>query len=467
MKVSSGSSASESSVSAPSSGTQPPAPEMESGAGDPGRPTRLEFRYLDGIRGLAALAVMFFHALEFTGRTGEGVNRLAAVTRVVGYGYLGVPIFIVLSGYVLMLPVLATPGLQVPGGFARYVRRRARRILPPYYAALLIVLTLIASVPLLRHPARHGLGYQAPRVTPGAVIAHLLLLHDCRSVWVGKIDGPMWSVAVEWHIYFLMPLVLLPLWRRTHPVLVVGACLLVSTVPSELAFGPAWLIGGLDAAHVWLIGLFAAGMLAAHATLGHFRLPGLGILAPIAGAGLLAALALRPAFQQQAVVSETGTGLVVALLLVWTGRRVLSGARPAHVRILECRGPALLGLISYSVYLLHSPVLALANLATLSWGFNPADQWALLTFVGVPVDVLVCAGFYWIVERRFKNTRQLHAAEELSRSHSKTATTRGSPDARGIRSRPAASPALSNRRRPPSLGTEQISTPTSITVVTM
>jgi len=73
--------------------------------------------------------VVLYHAFLFTGRTGDAYANMPGLGRVLGYGYLGVPIFIVLSGYVLMLPVLSQEGLRLPKGFASYIGRRARRIL--------------------------------------------------------------------------------------------------------------------------------------------------------------------------------------------------------------------------------------------------------------------------------------------------------------------------------------------------
>lgn len=66
----------------------------------------------------------------------------------------------------------------------------------------------------------------------------------------------------------------------------------------------------------------------------------------------------------------------------------------------------LLGLASYSIYLLHSPLLALVNLLTVGWGLPTWGQYLLMTFGAVPLALAACAGFYWLVERRFKNTHQ-------------------------------------------------------------
>jgi peptidoglycan/LPS O-acetylase OafA/YrhL len=113
------------------------------------RPT-FRFAFLDGLRGLAALYVVLFHIRAqfdpgaplhpFATRSGEMATVWLA------HGHLAVDVFIVLSGFCLMMPVAASPDKHLKGGVAGYLKRRARRILPPCYAALaLAFLPLIAA----------------------------------------------------------------------------------------------------------------------------------------------------------------------------------------------------------------------------------------------------------------------------------------------------------------------------------
>src|SRR5579871_2999498 len=107
-------------------------------------PDRLPF--LDGLRGLAAAYVVLHHAaLEVPA---VGLPRTAALVHgLFRHGHYAVAVFIVLSGFCLMRPVLRNPSHGLPGGFLAYVGRRARRILPAYYAALGVCWMLIAWVP--------------------------------------------------------------------------------------------------------------------------------------------------------------------------------------------------------------------------------------------------------------------------------------------------------------------------------
>ena len=106
---------------------------------------RVRLDYLDGLRGLAALYIVLFH-LSFRlwalvnpfphSLLAKGVFLLN--TLFLSYGHYAVPVFIVLSGYCLMLPVVRNGNGTLPKGFMDFMRRRARRILPPYYAALVL-----------------------------------------------------------------------------------------------------------------------------------------------------------------------------------------------------------------------------------------------------------------------------------------------------------------------------------------
>ena len=95
---------------------------------------RLRLDVLDGIRGLSALYVALFHAMGYTGTMTTLQTQASAATQfiaaILDYGAYAVPIFIVLSGFCLMLPLAQRQTTVLPGGTMAYLRRRAWRILP-------------------------------------------------------------------------------------------------------------------------------------------------------------------------------------------------------------------------------------------------------------------------------------------------------------------------------------------------
>ena len=369
------------------------------------------FAFLDGLRGLSALYVALYHALLFTG---HGVERetyspaFALLGGLLNFGPYAVAVFIVLSGFCLTLPVAKNPARTLRGGFRGYLGRRARRILPPYYAALGLVLALIALVPVLQTPAGTAWDSKIP-VSPEGLVSHLLLVHNLHPGWMFEIDGPMWSVATEWQLYFLFPL-LLALWRRFGLAACVGLALAASLVPqallpSQLSF--RWL-------HPWFFGLFAFGMAGAVVAFSpapfwtgmRSRLPwrALAYGSAVAAAGVL--VGSHVAWGLPTYLTETVLGLTVAAGLVYyTLLETRPGPRPAAPsplrRLLNARAVVGLGAFSYSLYLLHSPLLGLFNLLTLSWPLASDLRLVLMLGVALPLAVLASYGFYQVAERPF------------------------------------------------------------------
>lgn len=359
---------------------------------------RIEIPFLDGVRGLAALYVVLYHAYLFTGPTNAFLH-IPYVGRIVGYGYLGVPVFIVLSGYLLMIPVARREGYLIGGSAIAFLKKRSRRILPPYYAALALSLLLIVAVPIMRVPNGTQWDTKVPVTIPD-VLSHVFMLHDLSPAWIEKIDGPLWSVAVEWQIYFFMPLVLLPLWRRIGGYATTALALGVVTALAALGLG--------SFAHPWFVALFAIGMLAGELTVSK-RLPSwpLAILTALFAITIVITYRVTTDGVLAAFAPEVAVGLLVATVLTWGGTIfVQTGQPPLLLRFLSLKPFALLGLFSYSLYLLHSPFLALFNLLTLPLGLPVTAQYLLMTLVAVPIAIGICWLFFLLVEKRFLNTRQ-------------------------------------------------------------
>ncbi|WIB36515.1 acyltransferase [Curtobacterium sp. MCJR17_043] len=173
---------------------------------------RAQFKFADGLRAVAAIGVALFHTYTYTGLS-EQNQQLPVFFKILNLGDFAVAVFIVLSGFVLMLPVARTARFTVRGGIGQFLTRRARRILPPYYAAIVAFLIAILIIPGLNEKTGTAWDSKVP-VSIDGIISHALMLHNLSPTWVYQIDGPAWSVATEWQIYFAMPLLLLPVWRH-------------------------------------------------------------------------------------------------------------------------------------------------------------------------------------------------------------------------------------------------------------
>ena len=174
----------------------------------------LHLGYLDSLRGLSALYVAACHAyLMYAADFAAAGLRSASGALLVGtswvmFGRAAVAVFIVLSGYCLMLPIVQSPGQEWRVAFWPFMWRRAWRILPPYYGALACSAALILLVPALADPSIREWHKSFPAFGTGSVVSHLLLVHNYFPAYQYAIDHPLWSIATEWQIYFLFPLLL-------------------------------------------------------------------------------------------------------------------------------------------------------------------------------------------------------------------------------------------------------------------
>lgn len=365
----------------------------------------LRLAYLDGLRAVAAAYVVAFHAvIGFTGPGLSGPWRL--LRRAFAFGHEAVAIFIVLSGYCLMLPIVRKDSARLAIDFRRFIGRRAYRILPPYFATLLLSLAAVAALPALHTPGSGTIWDDSlPALEAGPIISHLLLVHNWSKEWGYQINGPLWSVASEWQIYFFFPLLLLPLWRK----LGMPGTLLVAAL---LGFAPLLLVP--DAASVaipWYLLLFTFGMAAAAigfsaeplAARLRAALPFGAICAALWGLCAVFSLGFGKVWFSMKPLADVLVGLATtALLLLLTERASAVGpARGLLLRALESRPLVGLGHFSYSLYLTHLPVVALCYFALLPRGLSPATLALALLVTSFAASLIVAYVFYLAIERHF------------------------------------------------------------------
>jgi peptidoglycan/LPS O-acetylase OafA/YrhL len=307
----------------------------------------LRFPALDGLRGLAALAVVSTHVGFQTGRTAQG----GAVGWLLARGDYGVTVFFLLSGFLLYRPFV--------GGVSRvasYARRRASRVLPLYYVAVVAALVLL--------PDNDHAG-------TSTWVHQLLLVQIYPGSPLPAGLTQMWSLCTEVAFYVVLPLLAAAIaWlarRGADELLALGGLAVVGVLWTCFSAGH----GLPPSSHVWLPGYldwFALGMALAvlHARGGTERLWELGrapgtCLAVATLLFLLSATAvggpklLDPPTTWEAVVKHLlygASALWVLLPAVFApeGGSALSrvaASRPLHA----------LGTVSYSVFALHLVVL--------------------------------------------------------------------------------------------------------------
>lgn len=387
---------------------------------------RLRLLFLDGLRGLAALYVMLAHVYSITAYGDDG--RLSAslppafvwATRGLCFPHYAVAVFIVLSGFCLMLPVSRSQDGTLPGGLLGFAKRRARRILPPYYVVLtFVLLILFASHRLVKHT-----GGGATDLSAADIGTHFLLIHNLFSRFSMQIDIPMWSVAWEWQIYFFFALLLLPVWRRVGSLWTLALALALGFLP--MAVLPA--ASNFTWTAPWYLGLFALGMAAADALCrpdsGPFRLLHnarfLSVSSGILAAGLVVLATVQPRwFGDFYWLGDLYIGLFAALLILACAQASKPNALTAVVRGLESRPLMTLGAFSYSLYLVHFPILIKLQDILHKHGASHLVQFFVLLCIGAPLCLGLAYLFHLAFERPFmpghpKTERQAEAAALVS-----------------------------------------------------
>jgi peptidoglycan/LPS O-acetylase OafA/YrhL len=344
-----------------------------------------EFRTdLEGLRGVAILLVLLFHA------------------RVPGFdgGFVGVDVFFVLSGFLITGLLLREHERVGRIDLGAFYARRARRILPA--AAVVLVATMILSWFLLAP-------LDLPRVAGDAVAAALsvgnIRFAAGATDYFGTDLAPSpiihyWSLGVEEQFYLLWPALLILATRSRRPRMAAGLLLAGVAIFSYLAAfvltdaAPAWAFYSLPT-RAWQLAL--GGLVA----VGAGRLNGIPdrVAVPLGWIGLGAILAAL-------VVIVPGTpypGLAALLPTLGSAAVILAGVRRLSVSsLLAVPGLRFLGRISYSVYLVHWPILVLPA-ATLAVGEElPIAVRVALAALSVVVG---WASFRWVEQPIHRGAR--------------------------------------------------------------
>lgn len=206
-------------------------------APDAGAP-HTDFPALDGLRAVAVLLVIMTHVAFWTGNYQKGfVSALYARMD------CGVAIFFVLSGFLLARPwlVAAARSTSEPP-LKRYLVRRVARILPAYWLAVVLCLSLL----------RENRGASA-----ADWVRHFGLVQIYHYGWLREGLSQTWSLCTEVAFYLLLPVAVIPVtrllrrrgWSPTWPLLM---CLVFAIVPT----GWALFLHSAPASNVWVMGTF-------------------------------------------------------------------------------------------------------------------------------------------------------------------------------------------------------------------
>lgn len=295
---------------------------------------------IDGLRAIAVVPVVAFHA---------GAGLFSG-------GYVGVDVFFVISGY-LITTILAQAMIEGRFSLLTFYERRARRILPALFAV--IACTIPFALAWMKPSQFEDFAQSIVAVVFfGSNI--LFWIEDGYFDFASE-EKPLlhtWSLAVEEQYYIFFPLILLLVLRRGNLARALRAVLVLALISLAAC---QWAVSALPSANFYLAPFRAWELLAG-------SLCALYLLArpaPMRQGGVLAALGLgMVAVATFAFDNATPFPSIWALLPVLGTALIILGAHTGTwvARMLSTRAMVGIGLISYSTYLWHQPIFALARI---------------------------------------------------------------------------------------------------------
>ena len=373
-------------------------------------PESRRLRGIDALRGAAALGVVFYHAVEQS-KNVLPANLLQYPIRAVqfgsSFGYIGVFLFYVISGFCIHLQWARTKaaGSEPDLRFGAFWKRRIRRLYPPYIIALLFFLLLTAWTAgiNLTHFFLYDIGM------------HLLMLHNLDSSTCYTINGVFWTLAVEEQLYLAYFLLLFMRVRWGWGV-TIAVCLL-ARLGWMLFSHVVWLKTGFgipvpeSAAAHWFT--WALGAIGVEVMFGMIRLRGWSRDLRLATVLIVAASAISwylPSISMDTFLHDSSWFVIHPLwglgFFIVMNRMVL--AEDSWLR--QARLPSLvsifstLGIFSYSIYLTHELVI----MQSWRWTHPGLLQIVNVFLVVIPATIMFAWVFFWFCERPFmvKETRR-------------------------------------------------------------
>jgi len=318
-------------------------------AKEPGSVSSGHLPALDGVRGLAILAVLLFHFVAPTNPKGF-VD--AAITWLFSYGALGVDLFFILSGF--LITGILYDSRADPSYFRNFYMRRVLRIFPLYYGVLVIVFFVLPAIPALD-------GSEIVELRKHQAWAWLYGVNVYLAIhggWVLSYIEHFWSLAVEEQFYLVWPLVVWMLAARRRLFLVFSLAAALASFGSRIV---ASLLGASPIATTVLTpyqldALAIGGFLAVYMRQPDGLAAGRRLILPMALVGiglLLLQFGVRHFTESGSAVQSLRSGafhlLLAALLL-----KALAATTPSlWSRFFRSGTMRTLGKYSYGLYVYH------------------------------------------------------------------------------------------------------------------
>jgi len=351
---------------------------------------------LDGVRGLAALIVLAHHSLytnaAFPGTPGSGHAAQGSAMWWLSYtplklataGWESVIVFFVLSGLVVTLPVVRKRAFD----WIAYFPRRAVRLMVPVIASVLLAAAFVMAIP--QKSTQPDGTWLSDSSTPNFSWEYIVKAWDLLG-GDGQINNPLWSL--RWELIFSLALPVFVVaalavrkwWLGGLAAAVVLTWLGVRVDSGALSYLPAFFVGAVLAVRLEAVRNFADRMNARRfhhpfwfaLTLGGSML----MIAPwLFGPGIADAKEFEAILKG---LAPLGAAAIVVSAIGWSPLRALFESRPLQFA----------GTISFSLYLVHVPII-------IFFTYLMAGQaWYVPLAFAVPAAILISVAFTWLIEK--------------------------------------------------------------------
>lgn len=348
----------------------------------------MELKYrpeIDGLRTIAVLAVIIYHAEIFLGDT-----------QFLKGGFFGVDVFFVISGFLITSIIMSEFNRSGKFSISNFYERRARRILPALFAVILVSLPFAWSLLLPAQQEDYAKSilsalafgsnfyWDATLQEYGAESANLKpFLHT-------------WTLAVEEQYYIVFPLILLAIykWAKSHTIVILTATFLLS-----LQFAQVWTETDPSSSFYMLPSRFwelLAGSLLANILYLHPQKDNDALLnrtMPVLGLYLIIYSMVFIDFDAHHPGFITLLPVLGTVLIIW-----FANENDLVTKILSGKFFVAIGLISYSLYLWHYPIFAFGWIIDTNPSWQDKAVWVLLTFA-------LSIASYFLIEKPARNKK--------------------------------------------------------------
>ena len=359
---------------------------------------------IDALRGIAALGVVLYHAVMQANAVPNNIFRwpVKLLQFFSSFGYIGVFLFFVISGFCIHLQWAKSRAAQQPQSiqFGSFWRRRIRRLYPPYLIAFALFMLMAALTTGIN--VTHFFVYD--------VVMHLLMLHNLDPHTCYSINGVFWTLAIEEQLYlaYFLLLFLRKRWGWGPTLLVCALARVAWFLFSHAAFvtvGVGIPVPEAAASH-WFT--WALGAVAVEAACGLIKLPNWCRNLWIGGAAIVLASVtstILPNTQKDTLPHDLawmlmhpiwGLGFFIVVNRavqaeqLWLARLKQPGVIARSVVRLVAAA-AFVGVFSYSLYLTHELVIML------SWSFITRGLPPILNSLLIVVPATIA--FAWVFFR--------------------------------------------------------------------